>query len=588
MSTLVSDDVLKELKSKEFLSEIAILASDLRKEIEAKQYNLDASPAAIAERRRRVLKDGDFEFFAYTYFPHHVWGTPSKFQKQFCNTFPKLLRKKNGVRHFWVAPRGEAKSTLLTKIGPVYIIAQGLLEDPAVRATIGWQDEPPPYNDYILFLGAELKMPTKLMEAVKMELTINSMLALDFPEICGRSDKWKIGEVVTRNGVKMEPFGADQAVRGTFHFASRPKVLLPDDIITDKEAKSPTERDNRWNWLEKSVDYLGPPDGSVKCLGVGTILNKDDPISRAKQTIGYVVHHFKAIEEFPARMDLWEQCEALMRNDDRRVELDMQAKGLDPDQEDLPSYKFYIKNKKKMDKGAITSWPVVRSLYWLMRQRAKNKKAFGTEMQGDARADEDKVFTHWNFWVQRLQHWIMYGACDPSMGKGETSDPSAILVGGFDQKINKLHVIEARIKRRVPSKLSYDLISTQREYGCQAWAFENNNAYEHMRTTFMDDAVRERVVLSLIGITATVPPEVRIDSLEPFICDIDAKILFHASQLRLLEELDDWPEKQSHHHYDGLVALHLLNYIAITRGGGIPMIYTKNIGNRTNMRGYDG
>ncbi|MFO6256426.1 hypothetical protein ACLBWF_35920, partial [Pseudomonas aeruginosa] len=94
-----------------------------------------------------------------------------------------------------------------------------------------------------------------------------------FPEVCGKGSVWKIGEFVSLSGVKLEAFGAEQAIRGTFHGASRPKLLLGDDLITDKEAKSPTERNNRWDWLEKAIDYLGPPDGSVKYLGVGTVLN---------------------------------------------------------------------------------------------------------------------------------------------------------------------------------------------------------------------------------------------------------------------------------------------------------------------------
>lgn len=577
---------MSDLKLKEFLDEIANLQSDLRREIEAKQADLDMSPAARLARRTRVL-NGDYKFFCYTYFPHHIWGEPSFFQSQFFDLFPKLLAKKSGVKSWWVAPRGEAKSTLLTKIGPVFITVQNLLHDAVIRQEIGHDGEKlPPVLDYIIFLGAELRMPTKLMEAVKMELTINNMLAMDFPEVCGKTGKWRIGDIVTKNGVKMEPFGADQAIRGTFHHASRPKVLLGDDLITDKEAKSPTEREGRWNWLEKAVDYLGPPDGSVKYFGVGTILNKDDPISRAKKTIGHAVHHFKALETFPTHMDKWDECEAIMRNDDRRIELAMQNKGKDPETEDLPSYKFYLKHKKKMDKGAVTSWPSVRSLFWLMRQRAKNKKAFGTEMQGDARADEDKVFTSYQFWVQRLQYWIFYGACDPSMGKGEASDPSSLIVGGWDTKTNKLHVIEAQIKRRVPSKLSADLIKMQKEYSCQGWGFENNNAYEHMRKTFIEDAKRAMVVLPLVGITATVPQEMRIESIEPNVTDIDPDILMHNSLLHLIEELDDFPEKQPHHHYDGLVGLHLLYHMAVTRAGGMPSIVSRALRDRARTSNY--
>lgn len=64
-----------------------------------------------------------------------------------------------------------------------------------------------------------------------------------------------------------------------------------------------------------------------------------------------------------------------------------------------------------------------------MRQRAKNKAAFATELQGDPRSDEDKTFTNPRFWVMRSGRWQMFGACDPSVGASAQSDPSAIIVG---------------------------------------------------------------------------------------------------------------------------------------------------------------
>mgnify|MGYP006281993291 CR=1 FL=1 len=563
---------MSALSEKAFLKEIAELSRALRRDIDAFANGLDARPEAIAERRRRVLL-GDFTFFAYTYFPHHIRGTPSLFQAHFCDRFPKLLVNPGGVREWWIAPRGEAKSSLLTKIGPVWCAVQALLQQPAIRAQIGWLGEPPPFIDYIVLLGAETKLPTKLLGVIKTELSVNAALALDFPDVTGPGPVWKVGELVTKTNVKIEPFGAEQAIRGTFHGAARPKLLLGDDLITDKEAKSPTERDNRWDWLEKSIDYLGPPDGSVKYLGVGTVLHKDDPISRAKKTIGHRVHHFKAIEQLPTRMDLWEQCEALMRNEDRRVEADAEDQVLPLTA--LPSYQFYQRQQRVMEAGAIVSWPSVRSLYVLMRARAKSRKAFATEMQGEPRTDDELVFSDIQFWVQRLPHWLFFGACDPSMGKGETSDPSAILIGGYDCDKLKLYIIEAAIKRRVPSKLEADLIAYQRQYRCQAIGFENNNAYEHMRTSFIATAQRNGVVLPLVGVTATVPQEVRIESLEPFINGVDATILFHAELTQLLDELATFPDAQPGHHYDGLVALQILYVLAVSRAGGIPKIMSR-------------
>lgn len=555
---------------KDFLKEIAELTQGLRAEIEAKQVGLDPSPAAKRARRKRVLVDGDFEFFSYTYFRHHIRPPSSEFHRHFFVRFPQLLDKPSGAKEWWVAPRGEAKSSLATKVGPCWVAVRALLQRPAIRAEVGWQGDVPYFIDYITMLGAETKLPTKLLEVVKVELTVNAALALDFPEACGATKNWKIGDFTTRSGVKMEAFGAEQAIRGTFHGASRPKLLLGDDLITDKEAKSPTECNNRWDWLEKAVDFLGPPDGSVKFVGVGTVLNKNDPISRAKGAIGHLVHHFRALVELPKRMDMWEECQALMLNRDKPAEEAANERGEVLEENQLPSYLFYQAHQAEMDEGAVISWPGVRSLYWLMRQRAKNARAFATEMQGDPRSDEDKVFAPVAFFVSRLSDWIMFGGCDPSMGKGEKSDPSALIAGGWDRNKKKLYIVEASIKRRVPSKLEADLIDFQREFKCQAIGFENNNAYEHMRQTFISSGLAKGVSLPLVGVTATVDMEVRIESLEPYITDaFDPRILFSPALTLLLAELDSWPEKSSSHHYDGLSALHILWMIATTRSGKI-------------------
>ena len=569
---------------KDFLLELEEIARSARAEAEARSVGLDPSPAARAERRRRVLRDRDFEFFAYTYLPHHIRPPASNFHHHFFERFPQLLDKPSGAKEWWIAPRGEAKSSLTTKVGPVWCAVIALLQKESIRKEIGWPAEQPlPYFiDYITMLGAETKLPTKLLEVVKAELLYNQALNLDFPEACGGTKQWKIGEFTTRAGVKMEAFGAEQAIRGTFHGASRPKLLLGDDLITDKEAKSPTERDNRWDWLEKAVDFLGPPDGTVKFVGVGTILNKDDPISRAKKAIGHLVHHFRAIEALPTHMDLWEECQAIMLNEDKPAEEEAASHGIVLEEQQLPSYLFYLEHRADMDAGAEISWPTVRSLFWLMRQRAKNARAFGTEMQGEPRSDEDKIFSNIRFYISRLNHWIMFGACDPSMGRGEKSDPSALIAGAWDRERCKLHVERCDIKRRLPSKLEADLIAFQREMRCVAIAFESNNAYEHSRQTIMTRGLREGVALPLVSWVESVDPEVRFDSLEPYINDaVEPRILFNPALTLLLAELDSWPEKQGNHHYDGLSALYLLWMLASKRGGGYASGAFQSIPRRT-------
>ena len=579
-----------QTSERDFLDELQEIARAARADLEARQVGLDPSPAARLERRRRVLVARDFEFFCYTYFPHHIRPPKSQFHAHFFTRFPQILDQERGAKEWWVAPRGEAKSSLATKIGPTWCAVRALVQRPEIRTELEWPAvmKLPYFIDYIAMLGAEAKLPAALLEVVKVELTCNAALALDFPEACGGTKNWKIGEFTTASGVKMQSFGADQAIRGTFHGASRPKAMFGDDLITDKEARSPTECNSRWDWLEKAVDFLGPPDGSAKYIGVGTVLNKNDPISRAKGAIGHLVHHFRALIELPKRMDLWERCQEVMLNEDKPAEEEASSRGEVLTEQEMPSYRFYLAHMAEMDEGAVISWPGVRPLFWLMRQRAKNLRAFNTEMQGDPRSDEDKVFSPVRFFVSRLAHFIHLGACDPSMGRGESSDPSAILGGAFDRERGKLYVEYAEIKRRVPSKLESDLIKFQREFRAVAIAFENNNAYEHSRQTFMKGGIDAGVPLPLIGFTESVPPEVRIDGLEPFITDaFDPKIEFSPVLTLLLAELDTWPEPQPGHHYDGLCGLYLLWRLALTRGRSVGIAGFQSIPRRA-AHGGDG
>ena len=136
------------MKDRQFLDELAELTQALRREIEAKAQGLDPSPAAIAARRRRVLVERDYAFFAWNYFPHHIWGEPSLFQQHLCTRLPQLLAAPGGCREWWIAPRGESKSTLTTKIAPVFIAVLGLLQKAEVRAELG-VTEAPPFLDYV-------------------------------------------------------------------------------------------------------------------------------------------------------------------------------------------------------------------------------------------------------------------------------------------------------------------------------------------------------------------------------------------------------------------------------------------------------
>ncbi|WP_415176091.1 hypothetical protein [Pseudoalteromonas rhizosphaerae] len=215
---------------------------------------------------------------------------------------------------------------------------------------------------------------------------------------------------------------------------------------------------------------------------------------------------------------------------------------------------------------------------------AANKREFNREMQGIAKSDEEAIFYQFDFWVDRLNEWIPYGACDPSMGKTEKADPSAILVGFYSNELQKLHVEYESRKVRGTSRLLNDLIRAQKEYNCRVWGFENNNAFDFMRSQFITTGLEQGIALPLRGVTAVISAEERIGSLETYVTNTPAQIAFHSHCRLLLDELENWPEKQTTHHYDLSCALAILWMVASTGAGGMPRVNSRKV--TKQIRGY--
>ncbi|MEN1543696.1 hypothetical protein AAIH37_34760, partial [Pseudomonas aeruginosa] len=86
------------------------------------------------------------------------YGRPpaSLFHAHFFKRFPQLISSSSGLKEWWVAPRGEAKSSLLTKVGPCYVVVQGLLQRPEIRAELGMTGPAPYFVDYITTLAPDI------------------------------------------------------------------------------------------------------------------------------------------------------------------------------------------------------------------------------------------------------------------------------------------------------------------------------------------------------------------------------------------------------------------------------------------------
>lgn len=94
---------------------------------------------------------------------------------------------------------------------------------------------------------------------------------------------------------------------------------------------------------------------------IGTVLHTHDSVlARFLKNPLWNRKVFKAIIQWPDRMDLWEQFEGLLLAQKPRRE-----------GEAAHAMALYQANKADMDKGAVVSWPALRPIHKLMIRRAQ-------------------------------------------------------------------------------------------------------------------------------------------------------------------------------------------------------------------------
>ncbi|HEN3525560.1 phage terminase large subunit [Yersinia intermedia] len=549
----------KKFTARDFASELADLAASLRRTIEAEDVGFDPSAAAVAERHKQV-KDPvtGYEFFIENYFPHYVrHKDKSELHKYLFSRLPEIVASPKGENDAIAAPRGEAKSTLVSQLFVLWTIICGI-------------------KHYPVIVMDSIDQAYPMLEAIKAELVYNPRLLMDFPDVCGAGRVWQMGTILTRNDIKVQVAGSGKKLRGLRHGPYRPDLVVLDDIENDEQVRSPEQREKLENWLKKTVLPLGTAGGKLDVIYIGTILHYDSVLSRTLKNPLWRVARFKALIRWPDNMSLWDKWEEILRNNGQDGEILANA--------------YYQQHRAEMDEGAIVSWSA-RPILALMLIRARDGHAtFDAEYQNDPVSGEDAIFAGegvFHFWVNRLAEWIFYGVCDPSLGKqGASRDPSALLVGGFNRHTGILDVVEAAIRKRVPDMIISDIIELQKVYRCLVWSIETVQFQEFLRTELIKRSAIAGVPVPARAVIPHTDKLLRIESLQPHM--VNGLIRLHPSQTTLIEQLRHFPKAD---HDDGPDALHMLWALAVSGAGNfefkaVPRGYDNDRGSRFGSGGW--
>jgi len=507
--------------TKEFLDRLTALGDDLRRTIELECEAFSPDPNQSNNRKQQAHRD--FGFFCETYFPHYIRSPHrSSFQQAVIVDLPLAIDDKADAREVFLAPRGEAKSTFITQLGSLWLIC-------TERKKFG----------VVLMDSQEQAM--EMLEAIKAELDSNPRLALDFSKATGQGRVWQASTIITANNIKVRAGGTGKRIRGMRHGAYRPDWVILDDLENDQNVRQKTQRDKTERWVLSAVSNLGPPDGGMDVFYVGTSLHYDAAINRIGRAPGWTMQKFRAIEKWPDNLSLWDKWENILK-----IEGNTNAE------------RFYRQNKVGLEQGAVVSWPEVRPLKRLMELRAANHDEFEREYQNTPGNDDSAPFKNIQFWTEKRNDWVYFGALDPSLGKSASNrDPSAILIGGFCKETRILDVVEAEIARRVPDHIISRVIELQKQYTCIAWGIETVQFQEFLFSELVKRSSAAGIPVPGVSIKTSTDKAMRIISLQPPISN--GLIRLHHNLKTLIEQLRFWPEAD---HDDGPDALEMLWQIA--------------------------
>lgn len=526
-----------QLTPKAAAADLVAFAAQLRQRIEAQVSGFDPDPKARAERRKRA--HDDFGFFTQTYFPHYIRSPHrSKLHDYLFVRLPAIVASDKGETDAIAAPRGEAKSTLVSQLFVLWCLVTGRKKYPVI-------------------VMDSIDQAYPMLEAIKAELEFNPRLSMDFPEVSGQGRVWQSGTIVTRNDAKVQVAGSGKKLRGLRHGPWRPDLCVLDDIENDEQVRSPEQRDKLQQWLTKTVLPLGGAGAKFDVVYIGTILHYDSVLSRTLANPMWTSARFKALLQWPDDMTLWERWEETLRNAGEPA-----------------ADAFYREHEADMLLGSVVSW-AARSLLTLMKIRARDGHAtFDSEYQNDPVAGDNSPFSGegvLKYWVEDADPDVAYfGACDPSLGKaGASRDPSALLVGRLHLKTRRLDVVVADIKKRLPDKIISDIIALQKRWNCVLWVVETVQFQEFLRTELIKRGAAEGVPIPARAIQPSTDKLLRIESLQPHM--VNGLILLHASQVTLIEQLRHFPKAD---HDDGPDALHML-WMAAQSGWGAPAVASR-------------
>jgi predicted phage terminase large subunit-like protein len=466
----------------------------------------------------------NMELFGKYYFPDKLSLPNSPLHKWLYTKTEKILNKPlgKGIRLAVAAPRGSAKSTLMSYVLPIWCLCFGRKE-------------------FIILISETAGQAEDFLDDIKSELVNNRLLMDHFPMPTGKSsERWRNDDIITKSNARIRALGCGGKIRGRRHRGVRPDLILLDDVESRESVESEVTRDKLWNqWLKKEVIEAGRTDRSTDILAVGTILHEDSILSKLldrKQSPEWERMIFKSVYRFADRQDLWDEWQKIFMLHE------------DEEQASTLAHEYFKNREQEMLEGTEVLWPEGETYYDLMCMclTPDGMSTFQSEKQNDPidvtrmKVTKSDLHTfHLNMTSGHievpgikqlpLERLTFYGAWDPSLGKkSHRHDYSAVVTLGRDPD-GLIYVIDFDLKRRKIERRMYDILDLHKKWRYKAFAVETQAFQAFIKETLLAKSRAAGVYVPIIEDTGMADTELRVDGLVPYITE--GTLLFrHSSE----------------------------------------------------------
>lgn len=400
------------------------------------------------------------------------------FHREICDVMDDVSNVNVNDKVAVAAPRSHAKSTYLSKAFP--------LRELVYRK-----------RKYGIIISETPAVSSGNLDWISLQLKHNAKLRRDFGPLLSPKQQenpkdnssefiaWERNEDGTQHLLaKFEAASANQALRGRNWNGVRPDILVCDDLEDVKSnAATPELRKKMRDWFAQTVVPLGDPKGKRTALVyMGTTVHHEALLVNVlTKRSDFKTRVYRAIIEWPERMDLWEAC--------RLVYVDRDNPNRAADAKAL-----YEMNRAEMDRGAIVLWPEVQPLWKLMTWKWDNgSKAFNTEYMNNPVDEESMIFnpesfTYWDSSAladtltryarpSHVADFDIYMGVDFAMGKTR-GDYSALVTIARHKKSGTVYVIDAYGERVKPDEFMRVIVEKTLRYQPSGIAAEAQAAQE--------------------------------------------------------------------------------------------------------------